>query len=428
MILTFEVKQQVVDTPDEKLIKDFLDRPLFLSAFYLNSIKVESKNSPYPRTLQVKLNAPYQLRHTLINSFEQAKQQDGYVKLKAYRFEAGDYLYPTAMPKISLQRKWYPNVEFTYLSAIKTTLPAVGNPFGMFGSEIFIRNLAITLNLLPRNYKVIYLKNATYQVQALELEIDAVSNGVDAEKVHRYFQSCARDYKDIAFVNFEIQLENKPVNKEEKIKLSRYSVSKDIERHKFGAMQFRPESQGQQLPASETISYVASMPSNAYPNPEKEMAEFTLKPAKGNFKLSTSTNFTIFSGGNAHEDLMRKIQSITVDYPAEYNPLIESLNTKKYEQAVRRICTSKHPSAYYVAKILLEYAQSLNIQINQQAGPQMNAAIHYAARNDDNPNIYMLLLQVGGDQDLRNATGETAIDILKEVAKKFHTLGHTLSN
>lgn len=87
----------------------------------------------------------------------------------------------------------------------------------------------------------------------------------------------------------------------------------------------------------------------------------------------------------------------------------QSLNSKNYNQALRRLCTAdpKHQQAITMLSILLKYKHVLEIDINEPAGEQARSAIHYAAMKK-NESIYNALISAGANPDVEDKTSKSA--------------------
>ena len=68
-----------------------------------------------------------------------------------------------------------------------------------------------------------------------------------------------------------------------------------------------------------------------------------------------------------------------------------------------------------MVRILLEYKDILDIDVNETAGPLKKSAIHYAAENQFNE-LYNLLTEHEADTKLEDKNGSCAEDYLQPIS------------
>lgn len=132
---------------------------------------------------------------------------------------------------------------------------------------------------------------------------------------------------------------------------------------------------------------------------------------------STQINSPIHAARVAHDNLLDDIEPIINTHPESFKPFHDSIMARNYTQALRRACTSKHPSAFDLIKTLCAYKNKLNFDINEPNREQKYTALHYAALNQ-NPEIYDYLISIGANPnvkaDVNKASGKTPAEIREE--------------
>ncbi len=103
-----------------------------------------------------------------------------------------------------------------------------------------------------------------------------------------------------------------------------------------------------------------------------------------------------------HDQLVNRIEKFN-----NVEIVLNLIKKKKYGSALRSACTSKK-YGYQFVQILLEYRDQLSIDINEQAGEDQFAAIHYAVLKQATTHVYELLLKYGANENLITAKGKTA--------------------
>jgi ankyrin repeat protein len=101
---------------------------------------------------------------------------------------------------------------------------------------------------------------------------------------------------------------------------------------------------------------------------------------------------------------MNEISPIVEAHMKDFKTFADAIAKKAYSKALRRACTSIHPDALELVKVLLKYKEIFSIDINEQAGENLNAPIHYAIKKENNSLCQLLLLH-GADADLKNKDG-----------------------
>jgi hypothetical protein len=132
-------------------------------------------------------------------------------------------------------------------------------------------------------------------------------------------------------------------------------------------------------------------------------------------KISSSP---IHQAGNAHDNLMKRINAIIGEEEKRFSYFIESLNNHQYGQALRRLCTCFTPKTEQLIEILLGYQKQLNFSIDEQGGKDQYAAIHHAAKLND-PSIFDLLVCNGANPDLvcaNDKSAETIYDFFDHIS------------
>lgn len=164
---------------------------------------------------------------------------------------------------------------------------------------------------------------------------------------------------------------------------------------------------------------------------KQEIRLYVLKQIMNYFSLHKPKNLTIClslsqvsspisAKGDAHEKLLRQISNIILKNKPNFDTFLESIDAKKYSQALRRACTVKHPDAIVLIKILLSYKEILQIDINEQAGDKQLSALHIAALKG-NQEIY-LNLKTNGAIDLKDSDGTFASTHMEKHLKEKNSI------
>lgn len=122
--------------------------------------------------------------------------------------------------------------------------------------------------------------------------------------------------------------------------------------------------------------------------------------------VSNRMGSPITSAGDAHDSLLNEIKACGFD-STKIGSFIESINKHQYSQALRRACTSKDKSmGATLLKILLKYKDKLNINIDEKAGDDERAALHYAGiyKNEE---AFDILIKAEANQNLPDIHGNT---------------------
>lgn len=132
----------------------------------------------------------------------------------------------------------------------------------------------------------------------------------------------------------------------------------------------------------------------------------------------------ITASGDAHNRLIKHIEPIVNLNKNNYGGFFNLVNERKYSQALRTACNACKPidadrNAFELIRILLEYKETLSININEQ-NSQGNAAIHYAALHG-NASLYELLVKKGANANLTNNDKEDGMSILERIQKSQQT-------
>jgi TPR repeat protein len=115
----------------------------------------------------------------------------------------------------------------------------------------------------------------------------------------------------------------------------------------------------------------------------------------------------------AHEQLLAKMRPILQkENIAISKAILKPIEERKYTQALRRICTitdsQLNSMPIQLTRILLEQRAVLDFDINEKAGKEEKAAIHYAACSGSKA-LYDVLVAHGANPDLKDATGFAAV-------------------
>lgn len=123
-------------------------------------------------------------------------------------------------------------------------------------------------------------------------------------------------------------------------------------------------------------------------------------------------NSPVFDAGNAHLALTKRIAQALSDVDKIlYVDTLEALEQKEYSRALRWLCTNKSEKAETLARLILSYKERLSINVNERAFGYGHTAIHYAAIRG-NQQLYDLLVQHGGDENMTNASGIAAWELM----------------
>ena len=140
--------------------------------------------------------------------------------------------------------------------------------------------------------------------------------------------------------------------------------------------------------------------------------------------LTTKLNLgsPITASGDAYLLLKKQFKAVLKldSKPSDFDALVQSIDQRDFEQALRRICNFKDIQRVFpFCEILLHFKTQLNIKINAQAGKEQYAAIHYAAKRaaeQCDHSIYDLLIAHGADENLLDAHGENAKKIFSKMS------------
>jgi hypothetical protein len=113
---------------------------------------------------------------------------------------------------------------------------------------------------------------------------------------------------------------------------------------------------------------------------------------------SKSSSVTLFT--SSHDSFLKQSATIiTAEEREKFKYFFEAINANSYSQALRTACTSTHPKAFELVKLLMLHAVDFKINIDEQAGDKHYSALHHAA-SKHNQLIYDYLLHLGAVQSL----------------------------
>jgi hypothetical protein len=135
-----------------------------------------------------------------------------------------------------------------------------------------------------------------------------------------------------------------------------------------------------------------------------------------NRPIVTHTDAPHIAAGRAHERLLKHLkQSTPEDKLDENKPFFDAINERQYTKALRRACTSKdEQTALKLIKVLMSYKGRLNINVNEQAGPEQLTALHHAAKST-NTEIYHFIVRQDADQTIADKAGMKASAYVQNV-------------
>ncbi len=125
----------------------------------------------------------------------------------------------------------------------------------------------------------------------------------------------------------------------------------------------------------------------------------------------------------AHQQLCQRINPILQTEKQAFKPFSDAINNMQYSKALRIACTSTDAKAFALIKILLSYKKILQIDINEAAGTQKLAAIHYAAKKG-NAELYHHLKEQGANADKLDGDNKSAKDYLLEYLQKNNKISY----